>query len=657
MGRGGKGAHRRHRGGGVRRQRGGGGGGARYVASRAYVGVMPVAPLRLVRPRFAPFAPAQYGPRADSDEFDEDAAADMVLWVQDVEPPHDDPYFQFCLARWRRTHPRAPPELARLAPGARPALEGAERIVASYLAQLPANGPNFVFLPGGVPTAELWPFVDAISRRVGAFDAETFRLSISARATSFSWPHPIAVVLADGAARAELPDVLQAIRAVDDVLEAAVDIDCRPRGCKRARAAHAMWSCVPCGCAQSANDVAVEQLHVDMHERALRAANACLAPFGVGVQHLSFGPLDGLVVEVFPVLGGGLAWADVDALEWELQTTPVPFLQNELRAGRTVDRESDDPRLNSYPDEWFETVQQYADAVRLLRTGAARPWQPAPDEPTRANPVFAPFGVGVQHLSARLTPAELRATADIAATLAAVPVAQEVWVLSDNGESWRQSVEETLRGRTPHHIRAHIAEAARDMDALDDEWVSFIDGKGLAASAPPPDAAPLPVPNPIADTAPAAHRIVPGVVVSAQPGSDAAASPERPPLAAMLGEFKGFLRERGVTTRQNNGAEIVELVAHILDSSRTLPAGGPLVERAGAVWALLQELSDDDTDDERGEARVLPARGGVAARLRKMQSGRSDRALAALVPRGGPSSDANVELVVVPGTVTSSSQY
>ena len=101
------------------------------------------------------------------------------------------------------------------------------------------------------------------------------------------------------------------------------------------------------------------------------------------MQHLSFGPLDGLVVEVFPVLGGGLAWADVDALEWELQTTPVPFLQNELRAGRTVDRESDDPRLNSYPDEWFETVQQYADAVRLLRTGAARPWQPAPDEPTR----------------------------------------------------------------------------------------------------------------------------------------------------------------------------------------------------------------------------------------------------------------------------------
>ena len=98
-------------------------------------------------------------------------------------------------------------------------------------------------------------------------------------------------------------------------------------------------------------------------------------------------------------------------------------------------------------------------------------------------------------------------------------------------------------------------------------------------------------------------------------------------------------------------------MAHVLDSARTLPAGGPLLERAGAVWALLQELSDDDTDDERGEARVLPARGGVAARLRRMQSGRSDRALAALVPRGGPSSDANVELVVVPGTVVSSSRY
>ena len=397
-------------------------------------------------------------------------------------------------------------------------------------------------------------------------------------------------------------------------------------------------------------------MHLDAHERALRAANQCLRPFGVALQHLSFGPLEGLVLEVFPVLGSGVDARAADP-DWELRNTPVPAMQAELRVGQYVDRASENDALNSYPDEWFETVQQYADAVRLLRTGAARPWQPAPDEPTRANPVFAPFGVGVQHLSARLTPAELRATADIAATLAAVPVAQEVWVLSDNGESWRQSVEETLRGRTPHHIRAHIAEAARDMDALDDEWVSFIDGKGLAASAPPPDAAPLPVPNPIADTAPAAHRIVPGVVVSAQPGSDAAASPERPPLAAMLGEFKGFLRERGVTTRQNNGAEIVELVAHILDSSRTLPAGGPLVERAGAVWALLQELSDDDTDDERGEARVLPARGGVAARLRRMQSGRSDRALAALVPRGGPSSDANVELVVVPGTVTSSSQY
>ena len=71
---------------------------------------------------------------------------------------------------------------------------------------------------------------------------------------------------------------------------------------------------------------------------------------------------------------------------------------------------------------------------------------------------------------------------------------------------------------------------------------------------------------------------------------------------------------------------------------------------------LVAEESRDDVFLEC-EARVLPARGGVAARLRRMQSGRSDRALAALVPRGGPSSDANVELVVVPGTVTSSSRY
>ena len=40
-------------------------------------------------------------------------------------------------------------------------------------------------------------------------------------------------------------------------------------------------------------------MHLDAHERALRAANQCLRPFGVALQHLSFGPLEGLVLEVF----------------------------------------------------------------------------------------------------------------------------------------------------------------------------------------------------------------------------------------------------------------------------------------------------------------------------------------------------------------------
>ena len=46
-----------------------------------------------------------YGPRDDEDDCDEDAAFDMVLWVQDIEPPHGDPYFLFARALAPRTVP------------------------------------------------------------------------------------------------------------------------------------------------------------------------------------------------------------------------------------------------------------------------------------------------------------------------------------------------------------------------------------------------------------------------------------------------------------------------------------------------------------------------------------------------------------------------
>lgn len=257
MGKGGKGHARGLRG-------GFGGTGLRRMGARrgpiggpghGFTPYRPVAMPVFLRPRFHHMQRDAFGPRDDEDDCDEDAAFDMVLWVQDIEPPHDDPYFLFCLARWRRTHPV--PWRGREYDD--------DPFVAAYRRQLPGNGPNFVFLPDGMPTAELWPYVQAISRRVGTFDTAAWQLTLSAAATPCSSAEPIQVALADGAFRAELADVLQAVRAVGALIDARVDAACCCPRCKRRRAAHVLWSlaqpwfcCVPC-----VFDERVEQVHLD----------------------------------------------------------------------------------------------------------------------------------------------------------------------------------------------------------------------------------------------------------------------------------------------------------------------------------------------------------------------------------------------------------
>ena len=46
---------------------------------------------------------------------------------------------------------------------------------------------------------------------------------------------------------------------------------------------------------ESMMDAQTEALITDMHERVLQAVNVLLAPYGVALQHLTFGPLNGIV--------------------------------------------------------------------------------------------------------------------------------------------------------------------------------------------------------------------------------------------------------------------------------------------------------------------------------------------------------------------------
>ena len=397
-------------------------------------------------------------------------------------------------------------------------------------------------------------------------------------------------------------------------------------------------------------------MHLDAHERALRAANQCLRPFGVALQHLSFGPLEGLVLEVFPVLGSGVDARAADP-DWELRNTPVPAMQAELRVGQYVDRASENDALNSYPDEWFESVQAYVDAIKRHRgwlgvSDMRAKWSAAPralDPPPVVNARFAAVAGAPAGRATFLLDSELAATANIAATLSCKPVLQTFWSQTDEG-AWFEKKEWSLRGVAPYHIRANVARAAHELDALPENMVAFVDGEGLLALLPADG-------ERVADGAGDARGATRGVVVvDAQPASDdadaEAPAPSAPSsqqlvtfseeaftlpaaLDEMLAELKEYLRSHNVATYRLTSAELVDTAAHALGARARHPdafaarAPAPLEERARLAWDALQELSDE-SDDDLGAANVRPPPpllSRLSSSLRRTQSEDHERLL------------------------------
>ena len=295
----------------------------------------------------------------------------MVLWVQE-DASGFDPYFYFTLMRWRRFHPILYTPASDEDP-----------LDAAYRKQLPANGDNFVFIPGGRPNRVNWPFVEAISKRIGPIPLSegAWDLTITAAVTPMSPSDVFHIDLKTGPSQTtSLPALLQAVYWVDEILSEFVDRNCccrKPCCCGkfgddcavRAEAeVSAFWACFPWfPCPYFLHklqmDGDAESVFTEMHERALLAVNAILGRYGVALQHLTFGPLDGIVLEVFPVLGGG--YAGIHREGHHLNFMTIPAMQMHLRQGLTVNRESNNDWENSYPDEWYETFDQYLEAMRV----------------------------------------------------------------------------------------------------------------------------------------------------------------------------------------------------------------------------------------------------------------------------------------------------
>lgn len=259
-----------------------------------------------------------------------------------------------------------------------------------------------------------------------------------------------------------------------------------------------------------------------------------------------------------------------------------------------------------------------------------------PQTSPKENPLFTNG-----YIKRYLQDVEKAAAANILKTLCTKKSLQSVWWVDDSG-MWHKEDELTVRHHVPIELRSNIASAALYYDSLQEFEVMFIPGR--ISAAPPADsedsfgAAEVPVAA-CEMTRVAEAEVVPLNAFVVQPGTELGAElsgeseplPETPELATILMDFKELLKEAGLRTRGMTGMELVNTVAFVKETDRSLFAGieEDLVSKAVALWHQLYDHVDTDDEDSDHEADLLGKKISMRGLLKQtsLRSDKSERIL------------------------------
>ena len=264
-----------------------------------------------------------------------------------------------------------------------------------------------------------------------------------------------------------------------------------------------------------------------------------------------------------------------------------------------------------------------------------------PQTSPKENPLFTNG-----YIKRYLQDVEKAAAANILKTLCTKKSLQSVWWVDDSGirnsGMWHKEDELTVRHHVPIELRSNIASAALYYDSLQEFEVMFIPGR--ISAAPPADsedsfgAAEVPVAA-CEMTRVAEAEVVPLNAFVVQPGTELGAElsgeseplPETPELATILMDFKELLKEAGLRTRGMTGMELVNTVAFVKETDRSLFAGieEDLVSKAVALWHQLYDHVDTDDEDSDHEADLLGKKISMRGLLKQtsLRSDKSERIL------------------------------
>ena len=293
-----------------------------------------------------------------------------------------------------------------------------------------------------------------------------------------------------------------------------------------------------------------------------------------------------------------------------------------------IDRASENDALNSYPDEWFESVQAYVDAIKrrgwLGVSDMRAKWSAAPRaRPAARRERALRGGRGRARRPARRScRLGLAATANIAATLSCKPVLQTFWSQTDEG-AWFEKQEWSLRGVAPYHIRANVARAAHELDDCPRTWSRSSTARACSRCCPRTASA-----SPTAPATRAARRAASSSSTRSPRARRRRGRPRSARAASSRDLLRGGVHAAGRARRDARRAQGVPALAQRRDvpaderrarrhgrararRARAAPrrvrgrGARAAEERARLAWDALQELSDE-SDDDLGAANVRP---------------------------------------------------